>query len=68
MTAKQALAEYIEGLTDEEAEELLARLDWESTEEEHLSPAEMEEMLAGEAEIARGEKVSLESLIRRLNL
>ncbi len=68
MTAKQALLERIESLSEDEAEELLHRLDWEATEFEVLTDEELKEVLEGEAEIARGESSSLEDVIRRLNL
>jgi len=68
MTAKQALRERIEQLSEDEAEELLARLDWEATETETLTDEEMEEVLAGEREIEAGESVGGEEVFRRLRL
>ncbi len=68
MTAKQALHERIEHLSEEEAEELLARLDWESTETETLTDEEMEEVLAGKREIEAGDWVDGEEALRRLRL
>jgi len=68
MTAKQALHERIEHLSEDEAEELLARLDWESTETETLTEEELAEVLAGKREVAAGESVDGEEVFRRLNL
>lgn len=68
MTAKQALRLKIEELSEEEAEELLHQLDWDSSPTETLTPDEIQEMLEGEAEIARGEGVLLEDLLKRLDL
>ena len=66
MTAKEALLERVYDLSEAEAEELLWRLDWDSTETDTLTPAEFEEVLAGERAIAGGDWVSLEDVKRRL--
>lgn len=68
MTAKQALRERIEALSEEEAEELLHQMDWDATPTEKLTQAEVEDMLEGEAEIARGESSSLRDVLARLKL
>ncbi len=68
MTALQALHERVEQLTEDEAAEWLARIDWESTEMETLTEAEMEEVLAGEREIAAGNCVDGETFLRELGL
>ena len=68
MTAKQALRERIEQLSEDEAEELLARLDWEATDTETLTDEEMEQVLAAEREFARGEFVDGEEVFRKLGL
>lgn len=68
MTAKQALRERIENLSEEEAAELLARLDWEATETETLTDEELAEVLAGKREVAAGESVDGEEVLRKLGL
>jgi hypothetical protein len=68
MTAKEALRERIELLTEEEAEELLHQMDWDSTPTETLTPEELAEVVAGEDEIARGESSPLEDVLKRLKL
>ena len=64
MTAKEALRERIDTLTEDEAAELLDRLEWESIEEEVPTPEQVAEMLAGEAEFERGEFVDGEKFLR----
>jgi predicted transcriptional regulator len=68
MTAKEVLHGRIELLTEKEAEELLAQIEWEATEEEELTPEELAAAEAGFAEIERGESVDGEKLLRRLDL
>ena len=68
MTAKQALIERVESMTEEEAAELLAQLEWESTEFEELTPAELAEVAEAEAQVARGDTVPLRDALRRLSL
>ena len=68
MTAKEALRERIESLTEEEAAELLAKIDWDSTEYEELTEAEAAEVAASQAEYGRGESVDGEPALRRLGL
>ncbi|MBE7519102.1 MAG: hypothetical protein HS107_07620 [Thermoflexaceae bacterium] len=68
MTAKQALRERIENLSEEEAAELLARLDWEASETEALDADELAEVIAARAEIGSGDFVDGEELFRRLKL
>ncbi len=68
MTAKQALREKVEHLTEDEAAEWLARMEWESTDTETLTDDELEDVLAGQREIAAGESVDGEDLFRRLKL
>lgn len=68
MTAKEALHDRIEELTDEEAEELLARIEWEATEEEELSDDELAAAQSGFDEIARGDSVDGSKLLRHLGL
>ncbi|MEO8541492.1 MAG: hypothetical protein ABI577_17245 [bacterium] len=68
MTAKQALRERVDLLTEEEAEELLARLDWESSEFEELTSeesAELDSVLAG---VATGDWSDGEELFRKLGV
>ncbi len=68
MSAKEALHVRIERLTEDEAAELLAQLEWDSSEFDELSPDEMAEALAGRQENERGESVDGEDLFRRLGL
>lgn len=56
MTAKEALRERIDLLTEEEeVAELLDRLEWESAQEEIPTSEQVDQLLAGEAEFAAGE-------------
>jgi hypothetical protein len=66
MTAKEALRERIELLSEEEAEELLHQMDWDSTATETLTAEELAEMLAAEADMDAGEFVMLEDVLKRL--
>lgn len=68
MTAKEALHERVERFTEAEAEEWLARIEWDSTETETLSDAELAQVLAAEAAIEAGEFVDGEELFRELGL
>ena len=68
MTAKEALRERVESLTEDEAAELLDRLEWESSEEEIPTPEQVELLLAGEAEFERGEFVDGEAFLRTRGL
>lgn len=68
MTAKEALRQRVDDLSEEEAEEWLARMEWESTTTEELAPEEMAAVLAAEREVADGHTVDGEDLFRRLNL
>ena len=68
MTAKEALRERVESLTEDEAAELLDRLEWESTEEEVPTPEQVAELLAGKAEFERGEFVDGEEFLRARGL
>lgn len=68
MTAKQALRERIEGLSEEQAAEWLARMEWESTEFDELSPQELGEVRMSQAEYERGDAVDGEELLKELGL
>lgn len=68
MTAKEALRERIDDLTEEEAEEWLARMEWESTEFDELTDEEMADVLAGRAEIQAGNSIDGEELFRKLGI
>ncbi|MBA4180939.1 MAG: hypothetical protein C0506_10160 [Anaerolinea sp.] len=65
MTAKEALRERIDLLTEEEAADLLDRLEWESTEEEELTPEEWARVREGERQIAAGETVDASAFMAR---
>lgn len=68
MTAKEALRQRIDSLTEEEAAELLDRLEWESTEEEELTAEEWARVREGKRQIAAGETVDAEELFKELGL
>jgi len=68
MNVKEALYEWVDRMSDEEAAELLARLEWEVTDEEELMPEEWEEVRNGLLEIARGETVPAEEVYRELGI
>jgi len=68
MTAKQALLELVETMSEEEAEEVLARIEWEATEFEELTPEEAAEVEVGRAEFAAGHSVSADEYFKRLKV
>jgi hypothetical protein len=68
MTAKEALRERIDDLSEEEAAELLAQIEWDATEEEELTPEEMELVRQSQLEYERGEGIDGEELFRQLGL
>jgi len=68
MTAKQALRDRVERLSEEEAAEWLARFEWESTETETLTDEEMARVLAAEREFSEGKSVGGEEVFRKLGL
>ena len=68
MTAKEALRERIDDLSEEEAAELLAQIEWDATEEEELTPEEMELVRQSQLEYERGEGIVGEELFRQLGL
>jgi len=68
MTAKEALPTRIDDLSEEEAAELLAQIEWDATEEEELTPEEARAADAGFDEIRRGDSVDGEDLLRRMGL
>lgn len=69
MTVKDDLHHLVDQLDEEAADELLEYARWLATEEdEPLTDEELARVEAGEAELRRGESVSLEDLKRRLEL
>lgn len=68
VTAKESLLERVRDLSDEEAEEWLARLEWESTEADTLGPEEFEDAEAGRREFEAGDFVLWDDLKRKLAL
>lgn len=68
MTAKEKLIQLVDCLDEKTLIEVLDYVRWLLEEEEHLTPEELQRVQQGEAEIARGEKVSLEDLKRELGL
>jgi len=65
MTVKDELHQIIDVLSDEEAEELLDYLNLRA-DPDTLTPEELARVQAADAEIARGEYVTLEEILRRL--
>lgn len=68
MTAKQALIERVQDMTEEEASELLAQLEWNAAEFEELTAPELARVERGEAQVARGESIDGEALFRELGI
>ncbi len=68
MTAKEALRDRIQQLTEEQAAEWLARIEWELTEFEEVSEKELAEILASQAEYERGQAVDGKESLRKLGL
>ena len=68
VTVKDALKERIDGLSEEEAAEWLARMEWEATDSETLSEDEMARVLAAEREFAGGKSTSGNEVFRKLGL
>ena len=68
MTAKEVLKERIDSLTEEEAAELLDRLEWESTEEEILTPEQWARVQEGERQIAAGDVVDASAFMRTVGM
>jgi hypothetical protein len=66
MTAREALKERVSRLSEEEAAEWLARMEWESTEAETLTPAEMAQLEAAEREFANGESIGGDEVFKEL--
>jgi len=66
VTAKEALRERIDRLSEDEAAEWLARVEWESTGTETLTSEEVAEVLAADRELAEGKSVDGEEVFRRL--
>jgi len=67
MTVKQALREWIDQMSDEEAAELLDRLECEAADEE-LTPEEWEEVRLGRLENERGASVDGEAFFKELGI
>lgn len=65
MTAKEALRARIDSLTEDEAAELLDRLDWESSAEETLTAEQWARVEEGERQIATGEVVNASAFMAR---
>ncbi len=68
MTAKQTLRERVEKLSEEEAAEWLARMEWEATAVEELDENELAEVRESQAEYDRGEAVDGKELMSELGL
>jgi hypothetical protein len=68
MTAKEALRERIDDLSEEEAAELLAQIEWDATEEEELTPEEIALLDEVKTQFERGEVFDGEKLLRELGV
>lgn len=68
MTVKQALREWIERMTDEEAAELLAHLEWEAADEDELTPEDLAAIRQSDEEYRRGDALDGKALLRELGL
>jgi hypothetical protein len=68
MTAKEALRNRIDRLTEDQAAEWLARMEWESTEVEELTAEEKALVQESQAEYERGEAVDGKELLHELGL
>lgn len=68
MTAKEALKERVDRLSEDEAAEWLARMEWESTATETLTGDEMARVLAAERELAEGQSADGDEVFRKLGL
>ncbi len=68
MTAKEALKERVEQLSEEEAAEWLARIEWESAEFEELTTQELDLVRQSQAEYERGEALDGDELLQELGL
>ncbi len=68
MTAKEALKERVEQLSEEEAAEWLARIEWESAEFEELTAQELDLVRQSQAEYERGEALDGDELLQELGL
>ena len=68
MTVKDTLKERIDGLSEEEAAEWLARMEWEATDSETLSEDEMARVMAAEREFSEGKSTSGNEVFLMLGL
>jgi hypothetical protein len=66
VTAKQALRDVVEALSEQDASRLLALYDEQLTADDELSDDEVRRALAGERQISEGDFVSGEQLERNL--
>lgn len=68
MTVKEALKRRIDEMSDEDAAELLAELEWQETDEEVLTPEEEAALRAGKADFAAGDWEDAEELFQARGL
>ena len=68
MTVKEELRALVETMPDEHAAEVLDYARWLAADTDTLTEEEMEEVRAGEAELARGEYVTLDDVLQRHGL
>ncbi len=67
MTIKERIHELTEQMTDEDAAEALDYMEWLLSDEEVLTPEELDAVDRSMAQIQRGEYVTLEEVKRSLN-
>lgn len=68
MTAKETLRKKLNRLTEQQAAEWLARMEWESTEVEELTAEEKTLVQESQAEYERGDAVDGKELLHELGL
>ena len=68
MTIKERIHELTEQMTDEDAAEALDYMEWLLSDEEVLTPEELDAVDRGMAQIQRGEYVTLEEVKRSLKM
>jgi len=68
VTIKERIHELTEQMTDEDAAEALDYMEWLLSDEEVLTPEELDAVDRGMAQIQRGEYVTLEEVKRSLKM
>lgn len=68
MTVKEVLKQRIDDLTDEQAAERLARMEWESSKAETLTDEDLDRLAAAELECSAGDVIDGRELFQRLGV